>query len=72
MRYTVIYEKSATGFGAYVPDLPGLGVVAKTIEETKRLIREGIEAHIQVMREHGEKIPEPTSISEVVEIPFSA
>ena len=72
MRYTVIYEKSATGYGAYVPDLPGLGVVAQTLEETKKLIREGIEAHIQVMREHGEDIPEPTSTSETVEIPFSA
>lgn len=72
MQYTVIYEKSATGYGAYVPDLPGLGVVAKTLDETKKLIREGIQAHIQVMREHGEVIPEPTSISEVVDIPFSA
>lgn len=72
MRYTVIYEKSATGYGAYVPDLPGLGVVGKTLDETKKLIREGIEAHIQVMREHGEIVPEPTSTSEVVDIPFSA
>ena len=72
MRYTVIYEKSATGYGAYVPDLPGLGVVGKTLADTKKLIREGIEAHIQVMREHGEVVPEPTSTSEVVEIPFSA
>ena len=72
MRYTVIYEKSTTGYGAYVPDLPGLGVVAKTLEDTRKLIREGIEAHIQVMREHGEPVPEPTSTSETVEIPFSA
>jgi predicted RNase H-like HicB family nuclease len=72
MRYTVIYEKSATGYGAYVPDLPGLGVVGKTLDDTKKLIREGIEAHIQVMREHGELIPEPTSTAEAVEIPFSA
>jgi predicted RNase H-like HicB family nuclease len=71
-KYTVIYEKSTTGYGAYVPDLPGLGVVGKTLDDTKKLIREGIEAHIQVMREHGEIVPEPTSTAEVVEIPFSA
>jgi len=64
----VIYEKSATGYGAYVPDLPGLGVVAKTLDETRRLIRTGIKAHIQVMREHGETVPEPTSTAEEVEI----
>ena len=72
MKYTVICEKSTTGYGAYVPDLPGLGVVAKTLDDTKKLIREGIEAHIQVMREHGETVPEPTSTAEMVEIPFSA
>ncbi len=72
MRYTVIYEKSATGYGAYVPDLPGLGVVGKTLDETKKLIRERIEAHIQVMQLHGEIVPEPTSTAEVVEVPFSA
>jgi len=72
MKYTVIYEKSATGYGAYVPDLPGLGVVGKTLEDTKRLIREGIEAHIQVMRDHGEVVPEPTSTAEMIEIPYSA
>ena len=72
MRYAVIYEKSATGYGAYVPNLPGLGVVGKTLDDTKQLIREGIEAHIQVMREHGEIVPEPTSTADVVEIPFSA
>jgi len=72
MRYTVIYEKSKTGYGAYVPDLPGLGVVGKTLDEIERLIREGIEAHIQVMREHGEVVPEPTSTAGVVDILFSA
>ena len=72
MKYTVIYEKSTSGYGAYVPDLPGLGVVGKTLDDTKKLIREGIEAHIQVMREHGEIVPEPNSTAEVVEIPFSA
>ena len=72
MRYTVIYEKSATGYGAYVHDLPGLGVVGKTLDDTEKLIREGIEAHIQVMREHGEIVPEPISTAGMVEIPFSA
>ena len=72
MRYTVIYEKSATGYGAYVPDLPGLGVLGKTLEETKKLIREGIEAHIQIMQEHGEIVPEPTSTADVVEVKMPA
>ncbi|MHB1935348.1 MAG: type II toxin-antitoxin system HicB family antitoxin [Acidobacteriaceae bacterium] len=71
-KYVVVYERSTDGYGAYVPDLPGLGVVGKTLDDTKKLIREGIETHIQVMRDHGEAVPEPTSTAEVVEIPFSA
>ncbi len=69
MRYTVIYEKSSNGYGAYVPDLPGLAVVAPTLEETRSLILEGIPAHIRELREHGETVPEPTSRAEEVEIP---
>jgi predicted RNase H-like HicB family nuclease len=72
MRYAVIYEKSATGYGAYVPDLPGLGVVGETLDETKRLIREGIEIHIRMMQEQGETIPEPTSSVEEIDVPLSA
>jgi predicted RNase H-like HicB family nuclease len=72
MKYTVVYEKSSNGFGAYVPDLPGLGVVGETLEETKKLIREGIEAHIKVLREFGEVVPEPTSSAEEIEVPISA
>jgi predicted RNase H-like HicB family nuclease len=72
MKYTVVYERSSNGFGAYVPDLPGLGVVGETLEETKKLIREGIQAHIQALREFGEVVPEPTSSAEEIEVPISA
>jgi len=68
MRYLVVVEKSQTGFGAYVPDLPGCVAVAETREEALRLIREGIELHIEDLRQSGEPVPEPTSQSEVVEV----
>ncbi|MBV9225903.1 MAG: type II toxin-antitoxin system HicB family antitoxin [Acidobacteriaceae bacterium] len=60
-RYAVVFEKSATGYGAYVPDLPGCVTVGDTLEETEQNIREAIEGHIAVMREHGESVPEPTT-----------
>ena len=63
----VIYEKSADGWGAHVPDLPGLGVVGSTLEEVKQLIREGIALHIEGMHRRGETIPEPSSLAEQVE-----
>lgn len=31
MRYAVVFEKKATGYSAYPPDLPGVGVAAETV-----------------------------------------
>jgi predicted RNase H-like HicB family nuclease len=58
MRYAVIIEKSGTGIGAYVPDLPGCVAVGETVPETERMIREAIEFHIEGLREDGLGIPE--------------
>ena len=61
-EYLVIFERGNDGgWGAYVPDLPGLGVVADTREEADQLIREGITLHIAGLREDGLPIPEPTT-----------
>lgn len=35
MRYAIVIEKSDSGYGAYVPDLPGCVAVAETIEATE-------------------------------------
>lgn len=69
MRYAIIYEKSSTGgYGAYVPDLPGIGVVGRTIDETKRMVNKAIVMHLASMREDGDAIPEPTTQVEYAEI----
>lgn len=56
--YTVFFEPTATGYSAHVPDLPGCVAAARTLEETRELIREAIEFHIEGMRMHGENVPE--------------
>lgn len=68
MKYLVVYEKSSNGWGAYTPDLPGLGVVGPTLDETKQLIREAIEFHLEGMRQHGESIPVPSSETEYITV----
>jgi predicted RNase H-like HicB family nuclease len=69
MRYAVVIEKSETGYGAYVPDLPGCVAVGETLEETERLIREAIKFHLEGMQEDGVLLPpEPTSLAEYVEV----
>jgi predicted RNase H-like HicB family nuclease len=67
-EYVVIYERAPTGWGAYCPDLPGLGVAAASREQAERLIREGIRVHIDSLREHGDPVPAPTSAAGVVAI----
>ena len=68
MRYAVVIEKSETGFGAYVPDLPGCVAAASTREEVVHLIQTAIEFHIEGLREDGEPVPEPSSSIEFVDV----
>jgi len=66
-KFAVIIEKGPTSYGAYVPDLPGCVAVGSTSEEVEKLIREAIEFHLEGMREDGDPIPEPTTITTYVE-----
>lgn len=50
-KYLAIIEKSETGFGAYIPDLPGCIAVAETEAEVKELIEEAVDFHIEGLRE---------------------
>jgi predicted RNase H-like HicB family nuclease len=68
MKYLVIYEKSAKGWGAYAPDLPGLGVAGTTLEEVKELIREAVEFHLEGMRQRGDPIPASSATTEYITV----
>ena len=59
MEYVVTLERVPNNYGASVPDLPGCVATAETREETLKLIREGIEIHIELMIEDGDPVPEP-------------
>lgn len=67
-RYLVIIEKTATGFSAYSPDLPGCVATGRTREEVEKEMREAIEFHIEGLRLSGEEIPEPQSQAAYCEI----
>ena len=45
--WAVVYERTATGWSAYVPALPGVGVVGKTHKETERLVSGAIAMHLE-------------------------
>ncbi len=59
--YAAVFEKTSTGWSAYAPDLPGLGVAGPTFEATEELIRDGILFHIEGLLADGEPVPQPTT-----------
>jgi predicted RNase H-like HicB family nuclease len=68
MDYVVIFEKGERSYGAYVPDLPGCVAAGDTLDEVRQLIREAIPLHLELMREHGEPIPAPSSVADTVRV----
>lgn len=68
MRYAVVVEAGKTGFGAYVPDLPGCVAAGASREEVLILIQEAVEFHIDGLKDAGEPIPEPTSTIAFVDV----
>ncbi len=69
-EYLVVIEHEGESWGAYCPDLPGVGVVGDSQDEAEQLIREVITFHLEGLREAGEPIPEPTAVGmTLVEVP---
>jgi predicted RNase H-like HicB family nuclease len=66
--YAVVIEKGETGFGAYVPDLPGCVAVGATRDEVVKLIQEAIEFHIEGLKDDGQPVPAPASSIEFVDV----
>ena len=69
MRYLIVIEKTASGFSAYSPDLPGCAAVGATRQEVERNAGEAIAFHVDGLRQDGIQVPEPTSYSTYVELP---
>ncbi len=68
MRYAVVFEKSETGYSAYVPDRPGCVATGKTKAQVKKLIREAIELHIENLKQHGDPVLEPTTVADSITV----
>ena len=61
IEYTVIYERGQTNWGAYVPDLPGCVSIGDTLAGVQENIREAIALYLEVLKEDGQPIPEPST-----------
>lgn len=71
--YAIIIEGEGDSFSAYVPELPGCIATGKSVAEVEALMREAIGYHLEMMKDHGEEIPPPTTvataIAEVTSVP---
>ena len=64
MRYAIVIERSDSGYGAYAPDLPGLGVTGASVEEVRELIARGIAIYVRELEAAGEPVPEASTLTE--------
>lgn len=64
--YLVIIEREGKAWGAYCPDLPGVGVSGRSRGEVEQLIAAAIPMHLEGLRAVGERIPEPSATASSV------
>ena len=59
-EYVVIYEQGEDGgWGAYIPDLPGVVALGATRSEVAERIEEAASAYAENLRELGQTLPAP-------------
>ena len=66
MNVCVIYERSETGWCAYTPGLPGIGVTGKTIEDVRASVKLAIEMHVDGMSQ--ESLAEAETLGDFAEL----
>jgi predicted RNase H-like HicB family nuclease len=67
MRYAIVIEKTATGYSAFVPDLPGCIATGQDQAEVESEMKSAIRFHIDGLKDDGLPVPKPTSIAEYVD-----
>ncbi len=59
-KYVIIYEQADDGgWGAYIPDLPGVVALGTSRAVVARRIREALTAYADDLRERGGSLPAP-------------
>lgn len=67
-RYLVIIEEAESGFSAFLPDIPGCIATGATRDEVENAMQEGVEFHLEGLRESGDPVPPPRSTAAYVEV----
>jgi len=63
LSYTVIYQAVPEGgYIAFVPSLPGCHTQGESLEETEENIREAVQAYLESLNAHKERVPQETRV----------
>jgi predicted RNase H-like HicB family nuclease len=66
--YLVIYERADDGgWGAYLPDVPGVVALGATRESVAERIREALDVYTEEMAELGQQLPAPTASADIIQ-----
>ena len=65
-KFLVVYEKTKTGYSAYVPDLPGVIATGKARTNVEKNIFSAIQFHLEGLKESKMRIPKTQADSEIL------
>jgi predicted RNase H-like HicB family nuclease len=69
-EYVVVFERAEDGgWGAYLPDLPGVVALGATREEVAARIREAVDAYAQELTALGQRLPEAVAATGTIDAP---
>ena len=67
-EYVVVYERAEDGgWGAYLPDLPGVVALGATRKVVSERIQEAVAAYAEEMSDLGRALPEPVAATGTVQ-----
>jgi len=64
-KYIAFISLDTTHFDVVFPDFDGLVSQGDTYDDAVRMAHEALAGHVEVMREHGENIPEPKTLDQI-------
>lgn len=63
-EYVVIFEEASDGgWGAYLPDVPGVVALGDSREQAAARIQEALDAYAAELREQGDSLPDPLHVA---------
>jgi predicted RNase H-like HicB family nuclease len=67
-EYVVIFERAEDGgWGAYLPDLPGVVALGDTREQVAAGIQEALDVYAEELRSLGKQLPAPAATASTVQ-----